>query len=128
MPNWLISIIASARKHPVYAGLLGCGMLVIGWFMLTGEDPQLAERQAEEDLFAGGALPDDATTGSALARMEVMMDGLAADLRLQRERHEELQRNMETQTLRFDARLDDQESSYTEQLEAALEAAIAMAR
>ena len=35
---------------------------------------------------------------------------------------------METQALQFGARLDDQERSYTEQLESALEAAIAMAR
>ena len=96
--------------------------------MLTGEDPQVAQRQAEEDLFAGGALPDDATTSSALARMEVTMDGLADDLRRQRERHDELVRQVETQALQVDARLDDQERSYTEQLEAALEAAIAMAR
>ena len=127
MPNWLSSIVARARKQPLYAALLAAGVLVIGWFMLTGEDPKV-ERQAEEDLFAGGALPDDATTSSALARMEVTMDGLADDLRQQRERHEELQRHMETQALQFDARLDDQERSYTEQLEAALEAAIAMAR
>ena len=128
MPNWLKGIIAHARKYPLYAVFVGVGMLVIGWFMLTGEDPQVAQRQAEEDLFAGGALPDDATTSSALARMEVTMDGLADDLRQQRERHEELQRHVETQALQVDARLDDQERSYTEQLEAALEAAIAMAR
>ena len=128
MPNWLKGIIASARKYPLYAVFVGVGVLVIGWFMLTGEDPQVAQRQAEEDLFAGGALPDDATTSSALARMEVTMDGLADDLRQQRERHEELQRHVETQALQVDARLDDQERSYTEQLEAALETAIAMAR
>ena len=127
MPNWLSSIVARARKQPLVAALLAAGVLVIGWFMLTGEDPKV-ERQAEEDLFAGGALPDDATTSSALARMEVTMDGLADDLRQQRERHDELVRQVETQSLQFDARLDDQERSYTEQLEAALEAAIAMAR
>ena len=128
MPNWLSSVVARARKNPLYAALLGAGALVIVWFMLTGEDPQVAQRQAEEDLFAGGALPEDATTTSAIARMEVTMDGLATDLRRQRERHGELLRHVETQALQFDARLGDQERSYTEQLEAALEAAIAMAR
>ena len=128
MPNWLSSIVAWGRKNPVYGVFIAGGVLVLGWFMLSGGDPQVAQRQAEEDLFAGGALPDDATTSSALARMEVMMDGLADDLRQQRERHEELQRHVETQALQVDARLDDQERSYTEQLEAALEAAIAMAR
>ena len=46
----------------------------------------------------------------------------------QGERHDELLRHVETQALQFGARLDDQERSYTEQLESALEAAIAMAR
>ena len=128
MPNWLSSIVARARKHPLYAVLMAGGVLVVVWFMLTGEDPQVAQRQAEEDLFAGGALPDDATTSSAIARMEVTMDTLADDLRRQGERHDELLRQVETQALQFDARLGDQERSYTEQLEAALEAAIAMAR
>ncbi|MDE0204403.1 MAG: hypothetical protein OXP66_00015 [Candidatus Tectomicrobia bacterium] len=128
MPNWLSSIVARARKNPLYAVLLAGGVLVVGWFMLTGEDPQVAQRQSEEDLFAGGALPDDATTSSAIARMEVTMDSLADDLRRQGERHDELLRQVETQALQFDARLGDQERSYTEQLEAALEAAIAMAR
>ena len=127
MPNWLSSIIARARKNPLYAVFIAGGLLVMGWFMLTGEDPKV-ERQTEEDLFAGGALPDDATTSSALARMEVTMDGLADDLRQQRERHDELVRQVETQAFQVDARLGDQERSYTEQLEAALEAAIAMAR
>ena len=128
MPNWLSSIVARARKNPLYAVLVAGGVLVVGWFMLTGEGPQVTQRQAEEDLFAGGALPDDATTSSAIARMEVTMDGLADDLRRQGERHDGLLRQVETQALQFDARLADQERSYTEQLEAALEAAIAMAR
>ena len=128
MPNWLSSIVVWGRKNPVYGVFIAGGVLVLGWFMLSGGDPQVAQRQAEEDLFAGGALPDDATTSSALARMEVTMDGLADDLRQQRERHDELVRQVETQALQVDARLDDQERSYTEQLEAALEAAIAMAR
>ena len=128
MPNWLSSIVAWGRKNPVYGVFIAGGVLVLGWFMLSGSDPQVAQRQAEEDLFAGGALPDDATTSSALARMEVTMDGLADDLCQQRERHDELVRQVETQALQVDARLDDQERSYTEQLEAALETAIAMAR
>ena len=112
----------------MYGVFIAGGVLVLGWFMFIGGDPQVTPRQTEEDLFAGGALPDDATTSSALARMEVTMDGLADDLRQQRERHDELVRQVETQALQVDARLDDQERSYTEQLEAALEAAIAMAR
>ena len=128
MPNWLSGIIANARKHPMYAVFVAAGLLVVGWFMLTGEDPQVAQRQAEEDLFAGGALPDDATTSSALAKMQRDMNDLGYRLRQQGERHEELLRHVETQALQFGARLDDQERSYTEQLESALETAIAMAR
>ena len=128
MPNWLNGIIANARKYPVYAVFVAGGVLVICWLMLTGEDPQVAQRQAEEDLFAGGALPDDATTSSALAKMQRDMNDLAYQLRQQGERHDELLRHVETQALQFGARLGDQERSYTEQLEAALEAAIAMAR
>ena len=56
------------------------------------------------------------------------MNDLAYQLRQQGERHDELLRHVETQALQFGARLGDQERSYTEQLEAALEAAIAMAR
>ena len=128
MPNWLNGIIANARKYPVYAVFVAGGVLVTCWLMLTGEDPQVAGRQAEEDLFAGGALPDDATTSSALAKMQRDMNDLGYRLRQQGERHDELLRHVETQALQFGARLDDQERSYTEQLEAALEAAIAMAR
>lgn len=128
MPNWLNGMIANARKYPLYAVLVVGGVLVIGWFMLTGEDPQVAQRQDEEDLFAGGALPDDATTSSALAKMQRDMTDLGYRLRQQGERHDELLRHVETQALQFGARLDDQERSYTEQLESALEAAIAMAR
>ena len=128
MPNWLNGIIANARKYPVYAVLVAGGVLVTCWLMLTGGDPQVAQRQAEEGLFAGGALPDDATTSSALAKMQRDMNDLAYQLRQQGERHDELLRHVETQALQVGGRLDDQERSYTEQLEAALEAAIAMAR
>ena len=83
MPNWLKGIIANAGKHPLYAVLVAAGLLVVGWFMLTGEDPQVAQRQAEEDLFAGGALPDDATTSSALAKMQRDMNDLGYRLRQQ---------------------------------------------
>ena len=128
MPNWLNGIIANARKYPVYAVFVSVGVLATCWLMLTGEDTKVAQRQAEEDLFAGGALPDDATTSSALAKMQRDMNDLAYQLRQQGERHDELLRHVETQALQFGARLGDQERSYTEQLEAALEAAIAMAR
>ena len=128
MPNWLSSIVAWGRKNPVYAVFIAGGVLVLGWFMLSVDDPQVAQRQDEEDLFAGGALPDDATTSSALAKMQRDMNDLGYRLRQQGERHDELLRHVETQALQFGARLDDQERSYTEQMESALEAAIAMAR
>ena len=52
MPNWLNGIIANARKYPLYAVFVGVGVLVTCWLMLTGGDPQVAQRQDEKDLFA----------------------------------------------------------------------------
>ena len=80
------------------------------------------------ELFGAGALPGDATTAKALTEMQVAMEGLAHGLRQQQEKHARLLQDVQTQASQFNARLDDQERSYTEQLEAALEAAIAMAR
>ena len=48
MPNWLSSIVAWGRKNPVYGVFIAGGVLVLGWFMLSGGDPQVAQRQAEE--------------------------------------------------------------------------------
>ena len=128
MPNWLRGIADWARGHKGQAIGIACGVLVMAWFLFVGgEDPQVMQQQQEEELFGAGALPGDATTAKALTEMQVAMEGLAHGLQ-QQEKHARLLQDVQTQASQFNARLDDQERSYTEQLEAALEAAIVMAR
>ena len=129
MPNWLSGIVAWAKGHRAQAVGIVLGVLVMAWFLfLSGEDPQVVQQRQEEELFGAGALPGDATTAKALTEMQVAVENLGFALRQQQERHDRLLRDVQTQATQLDARLDDQERSYTEQLEAALEAAIAMAR
>ena len=129
MPNWLRGIADWARGHKGQTAGIAAGVLVMAWFLFVGgEDPQVVQQQQEEELFGAGALPGDATTAKALTEMQVAMEGLAHGLRQQQEKHARLLQDVQTQASQFNARLDDQERSYTEQLEAALEAAIAMAR
>ena len=129
MPNWLRGIADWARGHKGQTAGIAAGVLVMAWFLFVGgEDPQVVQQQQEEELFGAGALPGDATTAKALTEMQVAMEGLAHGLRQQQEKHARLLQDVQTQASQFNARLDDQERSYSEQLEAALEAAIAMAR
>ena len=129
MPNWLDGIVAWAKGHRAQAAGIVLGLLLMaGFLFLSGEDPQVVQQQQEEELFGAGALPGDATTAKALTEMQVAVENLGFALRQQQEKHERLLRDVQAQGTQFNARLDDQERSYTEQLEAALEAAIAMAR
>ena len=129
MPNWLNGAVGWAKGHKPQAAGIVLGLLVMAWFLfLSGEDAQVVQQQREEELFGGGALPGDATTAKALTEMQVAVENLGFALRQQQEKHDRLLRDVQTQATQFDARLGDQERSYTEQLEAALEAAIAMAR
>ena len=129
MPNWLSGTITWAKGHKPQAVGIVLGVLVMAWFLfLSGEDPQVVQQRQEEELFGAGALPGDATTAKALTEMQVAVENLGFALRQQQEKHDRLLRDVQTQATQLDARLDDQERSYTEQLEAALEAAIAMAR
>ena len=129
MPNWLSGTITWAKGHKAQAAGIVCGVVVMAWFLfLSGENPQVVQQRQEEELFGAGALPGDATTAKALTEMQVAVENLSFALRQQQEKHDRLLRDVQTQATQLDARLDDQERSYTEQLEAALEAAIAMAR
>ena len=129
MPNWLNGAVTWAKGHRAQAAGMAVGLLVMAWFLfVSGEDPQMVQQQQEEELFGAGALPGDATTAKALTEMQVAVEKLGFALRQQQEKHDRLLRDVQAQATQFDARLDDQERSYTEQLEAALEAAIAMAR
>ena len=129
MPNWLSGTITWAKGHRAQAVGIVLGLLVMAWVLfLSGEDPQVVQQRQEEELFGAGALPGDATTAKALTEMQVAVENLGFALRQQQEKHDRLLRDVQTQATQLDARLDDQERSYTEQLEAALEAAIVMAR
>ena len=129
MPNWLNGTITWAKGHRAQAAGIVLGLLVMGWYLfLSGDDPQVVQQRQEEELFGGGALPGDATTAKALTEMQVAVENLGFALRQQQEKHDRLLRDVQAQGAQFDARLGDQERSYTEQLEAALEAAIALAR
>ena len=129
MPNWLRGIADWARGHKGQAIGIAGGVLIMAWFLFVpGEDPQVVQQQQEEDRFGAGALPGDATTAKALTEMQVAVESLNFALSQQREQHSRLLRDVESQTSRFNARLEDQERSYTEQLEAALQAAIEIAR
>ena len=129
MPNWLSGITDWARGHRVQALCIAAGLLAMAWYLfLSGEDPETVQQRQEEELFGAGAVPGDATTAKALTEMQVAVENLGFALSRQQERHDRLLRDVQTQATQFGARLDDQERSYTEQLEAALEAAIAMAR
>ena len=129
MPNWLNGIITWAKGNKAYAvGIVG-GVLVMAWFLFVpGEDPQVVQQQQEEDRFGAGALPGDATTAKALTEMQVAVESLNFALSQQKEQQSRLLRDVETQATRFNARLEEQERSYTEQLEVALQAAIEIAR
>ena len=129
MPNWLNGTITWAKGHRAQAAGMALGLLAVAWFLfLSGDDPQVVQQQQEEELFGAGALPGDATTAKALTEMQVAVENLGFALRQQQEKHDRLLRDVQAQATQFDARLGDQERSYTEQLEAALEAAIVMAR
>ncbi|MDE0204781.1 MAG: hypothetical protein OXP66_01950 [Candidatus Tectomicrobia bacterium] len=129
MPNWLSGITDWAKGHRVQTLCIALGLLAMGWYLfLSGEDAQEVQRQHEEEMFGAGAVPGDATTAKALTEMQVAVENLGFALSRQQEKHDRLMRDVQTQATQFGARLDDQERSYTEQLEAALEAAIALAR
>ncbi len=128
MPNWLNGIVTWAKGNRAYAAGIVIGLLVMAWFLFVpGEDPEVAEQQ-EEDLFGGGALPGDATTAKALTEMQVAVENLNFALIQQKEQHSRLLRDVEAQERQFNLRFTEQERSYTEQLEAALKAAIEIAR
>ena len=128
MPNWLNGIVTWAKGNRAYAAGIVIGLLVMAWFLFVpGEDPEVAEQQ-EEDLFGGGALPGDATTAKALTEMQVAVEDLNFALIQQKEQHSRLLRDVEAQERQFNLRFAEQERSYTEQLEAALKAAIEIAR
>ena len=130
LPNWAGGIAGWARDHKPQAAGIGAGLLLLTvvLFMSGGSEQEGQQVVQEDDLFGAGALPDDATTSSALARMEAIMESLRLDLNQQQERDNQLAQAIEQQRHAFETRLGDQERTYTDQLEAALRQAIDLAR
>ena len=130
LPNWATGIREWARTHrPQAVGIVVGGLFVAFVMMLGGGGPEQEQQQgAEEDMFGAGAMPEDVTTASAIRNMEVQLEGLRLSLNQQREADAKLAQALEHQKNMFETRLDDQERSYTEQLEGALRQAIDLAR
>ena len=99
MPNWLRGISTWVQGHKAQAAGMAVCIAVMAWFMFVpGETPEVVEQREEEELFGAGALPGDATTSGALARMQASMDTLAFQLKRQQEAHSRLARDVEAQS------------------------------
>ena len=130
MPNWANGAVEWAKGHKAQAGAIAVGVLVVLLFMFSGgEDPGTVDQGSEEDdLFGAGALPEDVTTASALNAMQARMEALSLDMGRQRERDDQLEQSLKDQVAMLSVKMEAQERVYTEQLEAALGQAIALAR
>ena len=130
VPNWANGAVEWSKTHKGQAVAIGLGLAVALFVMFSGgEGPGPVEQaKEEEDLFGAGALPQDVTTASALNLMQARMESLSLDLAKQKERDAQLEQALRDQGAMLSTQMKDQERAYTEQLEAALEQAIALAR
>ena len=130
LPNWADGIREWARGHKQQAaGIAVLVVFVVYVFVLRGGGPEPDRQEApEDDMFGAGAMPEDVTTASAIRAMEVRMETLWLRLREQQEADAKLAQTLEHLKNMFETRLGDQERAYTEQLEAALNQAIELAR
>ena len=130
LPNWADGLRGWARNHkPQAVGIAVLAVFVVFVFILGGGGPEQDRQEAsEDDMFGAGAMPEDVTTASAIRAMEVRMETLWLRQREQQEADAKLAQALEHQKNMFETRLGDQERAYTEQLEAALQQAIELAR
>ena len=130
LPNWASGAAEWAKGHKAQAAGIGAGVLVLMVFLFSGGGgPGTVDQgPAEDDLFGAGALPEDVTTASALNLMQGRMEQLSLDLGRQKERDAQLEQALRDQVAMLSTQMKDQERAYTEQLETALEQAIALAR
>ncbi|MDE0207873.1 MAG: hypothetical protein OXP66_17795 [Candidatus Tectomicrobia bacterium] len=130
LPNWMKGAGAWARGHRAQAAGIGVGLVVLMVFLFSGgEGPGTVDQgPAEDGLFGAGALPDDATTASALNKMQARMTSLDVRMGRLRERDDKLEQALRDQVAMLSTQMKEQERAYTDQLEAALEQAIALAR
>ena len=130
LPNWAGGVASWAKGHKgPAAGIAVLALLLVAVLFIGGQDPEVGQQlPGQDDIFGAGAMPEDATTASALADMQAIMESLRLDLGRQRDQHAKLAQEMERQKNMFETRLRDQERAYTAQLEAALKQAIDLAR
>ena len=130
LPNWAGGVASWTKGHKgPAAGIAVLALLLVAVLFIGGQETEEGQQlPAEDDLFGAGAMPEDATTASALADMQAIMESLRLDLGRQRDQHAKLAQEMERQKNMFETRLGDQERTYTAQLEAALKQAIDLAR
>ena len=130
LPNWASGAAGWAKGHKAQAVGIGAGVLMLLVLLFSGgEGPGTVDQgPVEDDLFGAGALPEDVTTASALNAMQGRMEQLSLDLSRQRERDSQLEQSLRDQVALLSTQMKDQERAFTEQLEAALEQAIALAR
>ena len=129
MPNWANGAVEWAKSHKPQAAGIAIGLLVVIFFMFSGgEGPETVDQAQEEDLFSAGALPQDVTTAGALQTMQARMTSLELDIGKQKERDAQLEQLLKDQVAMLSTQMQAQERVYTDQLEAALEQAISLAR
>ena len=130
LPNWASGAAGWAKGHKAQAAAIGVGSLVLLVLLFSGsEGPGPVDQgPVEDELFGAGALPEDVTTASALNRMQARMEQLSLDLGRQQARDDKIEQGLRDQVAMLSTAMKDQERAYTEQLEAALEQAIALAR
>ena len=130
LPNFVSGIGEWSRGHKTQAVGIAAGVVFLAVVMILNSSgpEQGREEVSEQDMFGAGALPEDATTASALADVEARMEFLRLSFVEQQEQHRKLAQAVEQQKGMFETQLRDQESAYTEQLEAALKQAIDLAR
>ncbi|MDE0206379.1 MAG: TraB/VirB10 family protein [Candidatus Tectomicrobia bacterium] len=129
-PNFVRGIGNWAQGHKGQAVGIAAGLLFLVFVLiLSGGGPDQGRQVAPvDDMFGAGAMPDDATTASAISEMEGRMETLQLTLNRQQEADAKLAQALEHQKNMFETRLADQERMYTDQLEAALRQAIDLAR
>ncbi|MDE0206616.1 MAG: hypothetical protein OXP66_11380 [Candidatus Tectomicrobia bacterium] len=131
LPNWASGIAGWAKGHKPHAAGIAAALLLLVYVVFSGGGGgEQGGQQAvlQDDLFEAGAMPDDATTASAISRMEARMELIQMSLNEQQETDGRLAQELEHQKHLFETQMQTQKAAYTTQLEAALEQAIELAR
>ena len=133
LPNWAQGAASWARGNRTQAFFLVFALLAVGVVALlfsggARQDSDEQQQAAEDDLFGAGALPSDVTTASAISQIQVTLEDLRFAIDEQQKAHALLAREFQTESQQLRSRLDSQQESYEDELAAALEQAMEMAR